>query len=109
MPGEGKRIWDFDEAQSILGSVRERTRRAVEAVAALDLTNDEEDDAGRVKAAWILAEWARDIEALGVEVKGPWLVDFDCGSGYYCWRWPEEKLEFFHGYEDGFAGRTRIQ
>ena len=49
------------------------------------------------------------MEALGLEVKGPWLVDFDCGSGLYCWRWPEVKLEYFHGYDEGFAGRVRIQ
>ena len=27
----------------------------------------------------------------------------------YCWQWPEEHLEYFHGYEEGFEGRTRIQ
>ena len=57
----------------------------------------------------ILSGWARSMEALGLEVKGPWLVDFDCGSGLYCWRWPEEKLEYFHGYDEGFDGRVRIQ
>jgi hypothetical protein len=52
--------------------------------------------------------WSREQEALGVETKGLWLVDFDSGSGYFCWQWPEERLEFYHGYEDGFAGRRRI-
>ena len=49
------------------------------------------------------------MEALGLDVKGLWLVDFDNGSGYYCWRWPETELAYFHGYEEGFAGRVRIQ
>ena len=49
------------------------------------------------------------MEALGVEVKGLWRVDFDNGSGYYCWQWPEEQLEYFHDYEEGFEGRSRIQ
>jgi hypothetical protein len=49
------------------------------------------------------------MEALGLEVKGLWLVDFDNGSGYYCWRWPEEDLAYFHGYDEGFDGRVRIQ
>jgi hypothetical protein len=52
--------------------------------------------------------WAREMEALGLEVKGLWLVDFDSGSGYYCWQWPEERLEFYHGHDEGFAGRARI-
>ena len=57
----------------------------------------------------VVSRWIRAMEALGVEVKGPWLVDFDNGQGYYCWRWPEERLEHYHGYEEGFAGRIRIQ
>ena len=56
-----------------------------------------------------ISRWLREMEALGVEVKGLWLVDFDNGSGYYCWRWPEEQLDHFHGYEEGFGARIRIQ
>ena len=33
----------------------------------------------------------------------------DNGRGYYCWCWPEEQLEYFHGYDEGYAGRVRIQ
>ncbi len=63
----------------------------------------------RAEAARILASWAEEMEALGVEVKGPWLVDFDSGGGYYCWTWPEESIGHFHGYEEGFRGRVRLQ
>jgi hypothetical protein len=49
------------------------------------------------------------MEAFGADVKGLWLVDFDNGSGYYCWRWPEPELAHFHGYDEGFSGRVRIQ
>ena len=52
---------------------------------------------------------ARSMEALGLEVKGLWLVDFDNGEGYYCWRWPEPDLAYFHGYDEGYSGRIRIQ
>ena len=27
----------------------------------------------------------------------------------YCWKWPEEGLNHFHGYDEGFDGRIRIQ
>lgn len=57
----------------------------------------------------VIGRWAREMEALGLEVKGPWLVDFDNGSGYYCWRWPETELAHYHGYDEGFEGRIRIQ
>ena len=52
---------------------------------------------------------AREMEALGLEVKGLWLVDFDSGGGFYCWRWPEPALAHFHTYDEGFDGRTPIQ
>ena len=52
----------------------------------------------------------RDIATrLGIEVKGLWLIDFDNGSGYYCWQYPEESLQYFHGYDDGFSGRVKLQ
>jgi hypothetical protein len=44
----------------------------------------------------------------GLEIKGLWLVDFDNGSGCYCWRYPETGLDYFHTYEEGFRGRMRI-
>ncbi len=52
--------------------------------------------------------WAERLTELGLQIKGLWLVDFDNGAGYYCWRWPEADLEFFHSYEEGFGGRVRI-
>jgi hypothetical protein len=103
------------EAQGMLPAVRERTRRAMEEIHALTLSSDDEEpdgdaaDAVREGAARILAEWAHDVESPGVEVKGPWLVDIDSGGGYYCWSWPEESLDYFHGYKEGFAGRIRLQ
>jgi hypothetical protein len=113
------RTFSLGEAQDLLPAVRERTRRAMEEIHTLNLSADEDeaaDEGGagasetfREEATRILADWARDVEALGVVVKGPWLVDFDCGGGYYCWSWPEESLDYFHGYKEGFAGRVRLQ
>ncbi|MBW1688606.1 MAG: DUF2203 family protein, partial [Deltaproteobacteria bacterium] len=25
------------------------------------------------------------------------------------WKWPDDDLAWYHGYEDGFKGRVRIQ
>ena len=51
-------------------------------------------------------DWARRLMRLGVEVKGLWVADWDSGDGYYwCWQLGEETVEYFHRYEDGFAGR----
>src|SRR4029453_3553015 len=57
----------------------------------------------------IVHNWAEAGRALGLEAKGLWLVDFDNGDGYYCWRHPEPVISHYHGYDDGFAGRIPIQ
>lgn len=111
------RVFTFDEARQLLPRVREITREAMEQLAAVQIAADDEEEAGeelssdelQSAAAELLDRWARKIRSLGAEVKGPWLVDFDSGAGYYCWKWPEEGLEFFHTYEEGFSGRMRIQ
>ena len=101
-----KRTFTFEEARKVLPAVRERTRRAIARIEALG--EPWEAPAGPEARAILLA-WAREMEELGIEVKGPWLVDFDSGDGYWCWRWPEEALDYYHGYDEGFAGRVRIQ
>ena len=111
------RSWSLAAASEIAVEVRRITAAAVAEVEALEARRGEIGGAGNEAAraaleqelARAVAAWVRAMEALGVEVKGRWLVVFDNGTGYYCWRWPETRLEYFHGYEDGFAGRVRIQ
>jgi hypothetical protein len=109
------RSWSFAAACEIAVEVRRITAGAVAAVEALESRRAEvAADKAQLTAleqelARAVSGWVRAMEALGVEVKGRWLVDFDNGTGYYCWRWPEDRLEYFHGYDEGFAGRVRIQ
>ena len=109
------RSWSFAAAREIAVEVHRITAGAVAEVDALEARREQvASDAPRLAAleqelARAVGGWVRAMEALGVEVKGRWLVDFDTGTGYYCWRWPESRLEYFHGYDDGFAGRVRIQ
>jgi hypothetical protein len=56
----------------------------------------------------LIHQWQKKIEKLGALAKGLWLVDFDNGEGYFCWKFPERKIMFFHGYDDGFSGRKTI-
>jgi hypothetical protein len=110
-----ERAWTLETARALLPEVRRRTEAAVKAADPLfeERALHEDGSAQRVdverRLQATVERWAREMEALGLEVKGLWLVDFDSGGGYFCWQWPEEALEYFHGYEDGFAGRTRIQ
>ena len=95
------RIWTYEEAVAMLPDVQRTTSEAVARIEAL-----EDDDSA--EAQEILNEWAAAILAMGIEVKGLWLIDFDSGSGYYCWKYPEASLQFFHGYEEGFGGRVGL-
>ena len=105
-----KRSWSLEAAQTLVPDVRERTRSAVEAVEALAV----EPEGGAVDPAVEreirdrISNWAREMDALGLEVKGLWLVDFDNGDGYYCWKYPEVSILHYHGYDEGFAGRMKI-
>ena len=103
---EAKKVFSYDEAAAMLPAVREATDGAVRRVESLAASPE---PAARAQADEVVQDWARGMLARGLEVKGLWLVDFDNGSGYYCWRYPEPGLQFFHSYEDGFGGRMRIQ
>ena len=115
MPESPKRQWSLAAAREILHDVRARTEIAFDNVEAVQKRvagadpGSAERQAADEEVRQTLSDWALAMEALGLDVKGPWLVDFDCGSGLYCWRWPETKLEYFHGYDEGFAERIRIQ
>ena len=115
MEAKSKRSWTLETARAILDEVRRHTESAVGEVepllaererAAEDTPERREVDS-RIQRR--ISVWIRSMEALGLEVKGLWLVDFDNGSGYYCWRWPEERIEWYHGHDEGHADRVRIQ
>jgi hypothetical protein len=96
-----KRIFTYEEAIELLPEVQQLTAEAAERVDAMD--SDDPNDYQR-----IVSEWAEAVMARGIEVKGLWLIDFDSGAGYYCWKYPEPALEHFHGYDEGFGGRVKL-
>ena len=110
----GKRIFTLAEAQRLLPEVKRLTSEAAGSAEQLSerLDDLEEDDPRRERLESdlnrIVTQWAGRMNGLSLEVKGLWLVDFDNGDGYYCWRHPEAILEHYHGYHEGFAGRMKI-
>ena len=56
----------------------------------------------------LIDKWQKKIERLGAKPKGLWLAVFDNGNGYFCWKFPEVKVLYKHGYQDGFTGRILI-
>ena len=109
-----KKIFTYEEALERLPDIRRITAAAAEKLEQLlsidTATEDELEIPQELVSDYerIVSEWAEEILALGVEIKGLWLVDFDSGAGYYCWRHPEESLEYFHGYEEGYKGRIKL-
>jgi hypothetical protein len=109
------RVFTYEEAMKTFPRVRRLTESAVRRVEALynQIRSLEEGDDRRdqldVAFREIVSGWADRVREIGCEVKGLWLVDWDCGAGYYCWKYPEPGLSHFHGYDEGFAGRVPIQ
>jgi hypothetical protein len=124
-----------DEANELLPEVRPLVERMVEAKRALDAAQAEADEvatrisgnggglpparlaevnAGVNRRATELAAILEEIQELGLLVKDldTGLVDFpsvrDGHDVLLCWRLGEDEVAFWHGYDDGFAGRRPL-
>lgn len=112
---EERPIFSLEQARALLPRVKAMTADAVRRAETLaeqlhDIAEDEPEHATLSAALRAVVEqWADELQQLGAEPKGPWLVDFDNGVGYYCWSYPEPGITHYHGYADGFAGRVKIQ
>lgn len=69
--------------------------------------NEQEEKEEEIKFS--IQNWTKEITSLGIDVKGIWLVDFDNGEGYYCWKLGEETILYEHSYTEGFTGRRLIK
>lgn len=111
---ENSQIFTYEEALDTFPYIRELTASAVNQVQSLynrvQSSSELEQRREELESAskTIIEAWVAEVSNLGCEVKGLWLVDWDCGDGYYCWRYPEDALGHFHGYDDGFQGRMPI-
>lgn len=107
-------VFTYEEALATLPVIRDLTDTTIRQIEALfnRVQSQEEMQArrGELKSAYdaLVEAWTLEVEAVGCTPKGLWLVDWDSGDGFYCWKYPEKTLGYFHGYEDGFAGRVPI-
>ena len=115
MTRSSSRIFSLQQARELLPHVKhvtaEAVRRTEELASQLHDMPEHDPEHATLSAALrqVVNAWADDVQSLGLEAKGLWLVDFDNGEGYYCWSYPEETVAHYHTYDDGFAGRMRIQ
>jgi hypothetical protein len=102
------------EAQELLPGIRVLTEEAVTEAEQLSSTLQRLSAADPARSETVealeavVATWTERLQRMGLVVKGLWLVDFDNGEGYYCWKYPESAVLHFHGYDEGFAGRMKI-
>ena len=108
------RYFTLDEAKSLFPVVRritEQSYRELQPVKAqLEnlVTTDPRVKLIEKKYERIVKTWVSKMERLGLVVKGLWLVDFDTGDGYLCWKYPELKIAYYHDYTYGISGRRRL-
>lgn len=110
-----KKIWTLAEAREVFPEIKKITESFHERVDGLVqlLTNniypENEMESMEDEISELLKAWNFTMKEFEVDVKGIWLVDFDNGKGYYCWKVGEEDLLYEHSYEEGFAGRKLIK
>jgi hypothetical protein len=111
-----KKVFTLEEIQNLLPIIHKITKKYSDKVQILirrleSLQGHNEDVviALESKVNSYILEWQSKVEKLGGATKGLWIADFDSGDGYYCWKFPEEKILFWHGYSEGYCGRIRIE
>jgi hypothetical protein len=110
------RVFTLEEARAVLPKVQAVTRPVFELASSMAEELQSAEDGGdetrveslQARLEALMESWAEGVRELGPDVKGPWLVDFDSGDGYWCWAFPEDDLDHWHGYEGGFASRVPV-
>jgi hypothetical protein len=108
-------VFSLEEARSILPVVRRITvefSAKVELLIArletLQLNQTDTICALEKQVNDLIQSWNDKIRKLGAEPRGLWVVDFNSGEGYYCWKHPEIDILYWHSYEDGYSGRKPL-
>lgn len=131
-----KKTFTLDEAQTLLPVLSSLLKRSIEGKQLIEQVEKESQDlnhrillsgglfvdvpqvarrkADRDKAMNDTKDALAEIEAIGVQVKDLdiGLLDFPCIVNdqivLLCWKLGEEKIQFWHGVEEGFRGRKPI-
>jgi hypothetical protein len=111
-----REVFTLGEAQRLLPIImrmtEEYTRQFNHTLAELERleeNNHEKRNELESQAKELVALWSDKVSKLGAYPNGLWVVDFDSGDGYYCWKYPEAKVDYWHPYDAGFSGRRQIR
>src|SRR5262249_45292065 len=131
-----QKTFTLDEATTLLPVLQALLKRAMEGKRLIEDVEKEQQDlrhrillsggllvdvaavarrrAERDKATQDIKDAIAEIDAIGVQVKDLdiGLLDFPCAVDgeivLLCWKYGEERIEFWHGLEEGFRGRKPI-
>lgn len=108
-------VFSLEEAHQILPVVRRITQEfsakvelLIARLESLQLNQTETICSLEKQVNELIQVWNDKIRKLGAEPRGLWVVDFNSGDGYYCWKHPEADIQFWHSYEDGYSGRKPL-
>ncbi len=109
------RAFNLEEAQELLPVVVKITRSYSEQVKILVDRIEGQPDSLK-DTNWkveqeintLIEAWKSKMTRLGITPRGLWIGDFPTDNGFYCWKFPEEKINFWHSKEDGFSKRRSI-
>ncbi len=127
--GQGIRLFDVQDAERMLPLIRVIVKGMMddhaERQALLDRLEGPPDELQTREARSLrseidtltekLSEAASELENLGVEFKGidPGLVDFptmiEGELAYLCWSYGEDRIEYWHSPDGGYAGRRPLE
>ena len=99
--GHESKFFSLEEAERLLPLVRKITQGHVEAASPIQtrldtlLSNDPRRAALERLFEAHIEQWRGKIERLGATTTGLWVVEFDVGSGFLNWRYPELRVGHF--------------
>lgn len=109
------RTFTLEEARTVLPIIfkitqshNQKVEALIDRIEALGGSNESLVAALESDVNQLIHDWQTKVQKLGAFPKGLWLVDFDTGDGYFCWKYPERDIEFWHRYTDGFSKRVHI-
>jgi hypothetical protein len=111
----GRTVFTLDDARAVLPIVfritkvySEKVEGLIDRIEAVSGHNEALATEIERQINTLIQEWQGKVERLGALPKGLWIADFDAGDGYYCWKYPERSIDYWHKYADGFSKRVHV-
>ncbi len=102
-----EQVFNLEDARALLPWFAQASEEA-EAQIKQTQRNESDLDEAQARIRYIIQHWTETIAKLGAIPKQHFTVDFNSGTDYFCWEYPETDVVFRHDYHADDAGRHRI-